>query len=142
MCRIQDLDQVVRLEKVSFPEDAYSKSVFFYFFVTERDGFIVARKGELVVGYVIATSREGQGMIQSIAVSPQFRRKGVGTLLMQSAVAQLARKFTRVYLQVDADQEGTIRFYRNLSFGETGRVIKRYYPNGHDAIEMVRQIRP
>ena len=68
MCRIQDLDQVVRLEKVSFPEDAYSKSVFFYFFVTERDGFIVARKGELVVGYVIATSREGQGMIQSIAV--------------------------------------------------------------------------
>jgi ribosomal protein S18 acetylase RimI-like enzyme len=42
---------------------------------------------------------------------------------------------------VDANQEVAIRFYRGLSFSETGKMLKRYYPNGDDAVEMVRELR-
>jgi ribosomal protein S18 acetylase RimI-like enzyme len=63
-----------------------------------RDGFIVACKKDLVVGYVIATDRAGEGLIQSIAVSPEFRQRGIGEMLMRSAMGHLARRFERVYL--------------------------------------------
>ena len=130
----------MRIEKVAFPDDAYSKAVFLFYLMTERDGFIVALKGDSVVGYVIATNHGGQGLIQSIAVSPEFRRRGIGAKLMQAAIARLAVKFNRVFLQVDAKQESTIRFYRALSFRETGKVLKRYYRNGDDGMEMMREI--
>jgi [ribosomal protein S18]-alanine N-acetyltransferase len=139
-CGHQDLEQVYKMEKASFPDDAYSKAVFFFYFVTEGDGFVVACKGDLVVGYVIATHHGGNGLIQSIAVSPEFRKRGIGEMLMRSVLAYLAPRFGRVYLQVDAKHEATIRFYRRLSFSETGKVLKRYYPNGDDALEMVRKL--
>jgi [ribosomal protein S18]-alanine N-acetyltransferase len=117
-------------------------SAFLFFLATARDGFIVACQGGKVVGYVIANSRRGEGLIQSIAVSPGSRRRGAGRMLVRAAVGHLAARFRRVYLQVDAKHEGTIRFYRALSFTETGRVLRRYYPNGDDAVEMVRGLSP
>ena len=139
-CTLDDLDQVCEIEAASFPGDAYPKSVFLFYVVTVRDGFIVACQGEKVVGYVIATHRRGQGLIQSVAVSPGFRRRGVGRMLMESAMGHLAKRFERVYLQVDANHAATISFYHGLSFKETGRVLKGYYPNGDDAVEMVREL--
>ena len=141
-CRLEDLEQVHEIEEASFPDDAYNTSAFLFFLVTASDGFIVACHGEKVVGYVIATRRSGEGLIQSIAVSPGFRRRGVGRMLMQSAMGRLAARVKRVYLQVDAKHEGTIRFYHGLSFSETGRVLRRYYPNGDDAVAMVRELSP
>ena len=138
--RLEDLEQVLELEEASFPDDAFSEEIFLSQMAVSPRGFIVARRGGSVVGYVLATERRGQGLIMSIAVSPEFRRRGLGTLLMSSALSYLATKFKAVYLQVDAEHEETIRFYRKHSFVETGRVLKRYYPNGHDALEMVRRL--
>lgn len=139
-CRHQDLDQVYKLEAECFPDDAYGLTVFLYFFAVERNGFLVAHKGDKVAGYVIATRQGGDGLIQSIAVLPEFRRMGLGEALMKAALDHLAKRFERVYLQVDAKHEGTLRFYRRLSFKETGKVHKGYYPNGDDGIEMVRPL--
>lgn len=131
---------MLRLESASFAEDAFSETIFLYQLAKQPDGFIVARKGGRVVGYVLATGWRGQGLIMSIAVLPEFRRRGVGTSLMGSALSYLARTYDRVYLQVDAENTASIGFYRKLSFRETGRVFPRYYPNGHDALEMAREL--
>ncbi len=139
-CRREDLDRVLTIEDASFPDDAYSRAVFHFYLATAREGFIVACKGDLVVGYVIATHQAGEGLIESIAVAPEFRRRGIGEALMRAAMARLSTKSKRVYLQVDANQEATIRFYHRLSFRETGKVLKGYYPDGHDALEMVREL--
>jgi len=91
------------------------------------------------VGYVIGTSRGEQGVIESMAVTPSYRREGVGERLMGSVIEQLSRKHRRITLLVDESNEAAIHLYRKFSFSETGRVIKAYYPNGNDAIEMVRE---
>lgn len=140
-CTLQDLGQVLKIEKIAFPDDAYTKSIFLYFLAVARQDFIVATKHETVVGYVIATHRDGQGMIQSIAVAPESRRQGVGESLMRAGIDQLAESVERVYLFVDATHEGSIAFYRKLRFSETGRVFAGYYPNGDDALEMVRELK-
>jgi len=139
-CRIQDLAQISKIEKASFPHDPYSMPVFLFHLMTEREGFIVATEGGTVVGYVIATGREGRGLVESIAVLPESRRKGIGEALMQAAMAHLSR-FDGAFLQVDAKDDGAIAFYQKLLFNPTGRVLKRYYPNGHDALEMARDLK-
>jgi [ribosomal protein S18]-alanine N-acetyltransferase len=137
-CELKDLGQVGRIEKASFPERPYTRLDFAYFLLVARDGFIVASKDGLVVGYVIATSQGREGAIQSIAVSPESRGEGVGEALMRAAMGRLAGKSETVRLLVDANNESAIRLYRRLSFEETGKVVKRYYPNGNDALEMAR----
>jgi [ribosomal protein S18]-alanine N-acetyltransferase len=141
-CELRDLAQVGQIERDSFPERPYTRLDFAYFLLTAREGFIVASKDGSVVGYVIAITRgREEGSIQSIAVSPESRGKGVGELLMRSAMDSLAgRGCERVHLLVDASNEAAIRLYRRLSFTETGRVVRGYYPNGGDAVEMGREL--
>jgi len=139
-CEFRDLDQVGRVEEASFPDRPYSRMDFVSCLLVAREGFIVACKGGSVIGYVIAVRQGREGMIQSIAVSPELREKGVGEMLMKSAIDHLAGRFKRVSLLVDANNEKAIRLYRKFAFSETGKTIKKYYPNGDDAIEMVKEL--
>lgn len=139
-CELKDLAQVGQIEKASFPERPYTRLDFVYFLLSAREGFIVASEGGRVTGYVIATSSGQEGMIQSIAVSLEFRRTGVGESLLRAAIAHLAGEVESVRLLVGVKNEGAIRLYRKLSFQETGRVVGKYCPNGDDAVEMLRKL--
>jgi len=134
------LDQVIRVENDSFPDRPYGKLDFVTCLLLAHEGFVVACKEGSVIGYVIAMRKGKEGVIQSIAVSPELRQKGVGKMLMKSAIGHLSGRLKRAYLLVDANNERAIRLYRKFSFNETGKVIKKYYPNGGDAIEMVREL--
>jgi ribosomal-protein-alanine N-acetyltransferase len=127
------------IESQSFPERPYSTLDFVDSWVRARDGFIVASVQGSVVGYVIGISEGKDGMIQSIAVAPEARRAGVGRMLMQAVIEHLTKKHQRITLLVDSGNEAAIRLYRKFRFSETGRVVEAYYPNGNDAIEMVRE---
>jgi ribosomal-protein-alanine N-acetyltransferase len=139
-CGFRDLDQVSKVETASFPDSPYSTLDFVSCLLMARDGFVVACKDGPVVGYVIAMRRGQEGSIQSIAVLPEFRGKGIGEALMRSAISHLAGRFKQAYLLVDVNNERAIRLYRKLSFSDTGKVIRGYYRNGDDAIEMVREL--
>lgn len=106
--------------------------------VTARDGFILATSAGKVVGYVIATRQGSGGLIVSLAVLPGFRRKRIGSKLMHSALGQLGKR--DVLLQVDVTNQDAMGFYRSLGFCESGKVLRRYYPNGNDGIEMIRKV--
>jgi ribosomal-protein-alanine N-acetyltransferase len=125
------------LERVAFPDRPYSRADFIYLLSHAREGFIIANAEDSLVGYVIATRDEEDGAIQSIAVVSGFRRKGIGEALMISALNHIA-KCERVFLLVEANNIAAISLYHKLAFKETGAIKKQYYPNGADAIEMVR----
>jgi ribosomal-protein-alanine N-acetyltransferase len=136
-CHYQDLDRVVAIEKSAFPDRPYSKSDFMALLLRAKDGFIIAEADDGLLGYVIAVHDGDDGMIQSIAVSDQFRRRGIGEVLMSSALNHLA-ECERVFLLVDSNNVVAISLYHKLSFKETGNIKRNYYPNGDDAVEMVR----
>ena len=136
-CQNRELDQVVTLERASFADSAYSRTDFVYLMERAKGGFTVAMEGDRLLGYVIALGEGGTGIIQSIAVTSDSRRKGIGEALLKSAVDHLS-EFERIWLLVDLNNEPAIALYHKLSFSETGRVIKGYYRNGDDAVEMIR----
>jgi len=134
-----DLDQIVAIEKASFP-DPYPRIVFAWFKSRVGEGFIVARKDGRVVGYLISEVRRGRGHIVSMAVAADCRRMGIGEAMARKSINRLAGRVKHVYLEVRASNEVGILLYHKLSFEETGRVRKRYYPDGEDAIEMARTV--
>ena len=134
-CTLGDINQVRTIELESFP-DPYSTITFVEFLMRARRGFIVGCIGDSVVGYVIGTSRMSDGIIQSMAVASGFRRRGVGKMLVGAIIDHLSKRRRRISLLVDARNEAAVRLYRRFNFAETDRVVKAYYPNGNDAIEM------
>jgi len=136
-CEPQDLDHILTLERDSFAASAYDRDDFAYLMGRAKGGFTVAVGNGRLLGYIIAVGEGRTGIIQSIAVSTAFRRKGVGEALMKSAIDYLSL-FERIWLLVDSNNSAAISLYHKLSFKETGRIIKGYYRNGDDAVEMVR----
>ena len=133
------LDQIVAIEKASFP-DPYPRIVFVWFKLRVGEGFIVARKDGRVVGYLISEIRRGRGHIVSMAVVPDRRRMGIGEAMARKCIDRFAGRVKRVYLEVRPSNKAAILLYRKLSFEETGKVRKKYYPDGEDAIEMARAV--
>ena len=134
----EDLDQVVAIEKATFP-DPYSRQLLRWFGVTTGDGFIVASM-EGVLGYLISEIRGGQGHIVSMAVDPECRRTEIGEAMLHEAIVRLASRVHEVYLEVRAGNEAAIRLYEKHSFKMTGAVLKGYYPDGESAIMMSRML--
>lgn len=136
--RSEDLDQVIAIEKVSFP-DPYTKLLFWYFKLRVGEGFIVAAQGK-IVGYAISEVRGGRGHIISMAVSPDSRRQGIGEALLRELIRRLKPKVEEIYLEVRHGNEAAMRLYEKFLFRRTGEVRARYYPDGEDAVVMAKSV--
>ncbi len=126
----------MRIEEVSFP-NPYTRGIFTRYLSLADERFLVAVQKGRVVGYVIAEIQGTQGLIVSLAVLPEYRKEGIGSMLMREAFERLCKKVRRIHLQVSIENKTAIKFYRKFSFQEMSK-IKNYYPNGDDAIVMAR----
>jgi ribosomal-protein-alanine N-acetyltransferase len=137
-CREGDLDDVLMIEEQTFP-DPYDQEIFSQLLVSEPQGFLVAEDDSGVLGYVASSGR--YGLIFSLAVSATHRRRGIGRLLMTAVLGYLRGETKRISLQVRVTNSAAIALYHQFSFREQGR-IRRYYPDGEDALVMTLDLRP
>ncbi len=69
--------------------------------------------------------RGGVGMIQNIGIVPEHRGLGLGTCLIEQALAEFRTHGLRVAsLEVTADNSGAVRLYQRLGFRRTKTVYK------------------
>ncbi len=88
-----------------------------------RELFFVALLDEAVVGTVMGGYDGHRGWIYSLAVDPAARHRGVGTALMHHIEHELARRgCPKINLQVLADNDGAVDFYRKLGYKVEERV--------------------
>lgn len=131
-----DLQEVLKIERLSFAIDPWPASRFKYCAQHQPEGFIVAEINEKVVGYVIGWIEDDKGNIASIAVNPKYRREGVGQQLAAYILNYLKeKKVKKVKVEVRTDNEGSIRFFQSFHF-EIVETLKKYYPDGADAYLM------
>jgi len=116
-----------------------------------RDVFLVAEvKGE-VVAYIMTRVEWGvgfftlrivkKGHIVSIAVLPEYRRRGIAKKLMSNVLETLKNRYksNEVYLEVRVSNVPAINLYEKLGF-EKVKVIKGYYLDGEDAYIMAKRL--
>jgi len=123
----RDLPAIYEIEKISFKEP-YPPSFIDTLAYRNPEMFVVAEENGRIVGYVVAMLQgESLGRIVSIAVSPNRRRRGVGSALTLRILEVLKRLGAEsVRLEVRRSNIAAQRFYEKLGF-KKACVIKNYY---------------
>ncbi len=149
--RLEDLDTVISINEVTLPEhyprwfwENHLRNWGEAFYVAEVDGRIVGyvmSRVEYGPGYVVEGLIVKKGHIISIAVLPEYRRKGIGTALMKAAMRSLKEVYgcKEVYLEVRVSNTPAIKLYEKLGFRKV-KVIPMYYLDGEDAYLMARPL--
>jgi len=137
-CTHKDLGRVVEIEEASFSHP-YNWGVFTYLLQHQPEGFLVSEESGEVAGYIIFKAHRGRGLIISLAVLPKFRRRGHAKALLEHAFRELSRRVCVIELQVRVSNRDAVEFYVSQGF-KTVSKIHRYYPDGEDALVMVRSL--
>lgn len=133
-CNPEDLKEVDKVEKASFSKP-FTYQMFSLFLKNYPEGFIVAEDKGKIVGYIIYSVSDDKGMIVSIGVLPDYRRRGTGQMLLEYVLNLLRRKVRSIELQVSLSNSAAIRLYQKNGFIIVD-VIPRYYSDGKDAYLM------
>ncbi len=91
--RHEDLDEVVRLEKMCFGWGAWSKGMF----ASElkrglKSCFVVARVGGVLVGFAGWRQESEEAHVANIAVHPKMRGRKIGELLLRTILEEAVRR--------------------------------------------------
>ena len=131
-----DCDAITALEASCQGTDAWSAWLV-------RDGvegnlptvrYLVAEVDDQVVGYAVASFAGDIAELQRIGVTPQARRTGVATALVDEVVAEApGAGADRLLLEVRDDNAGALAFYAARGFNEIDR-RPRYYRDGTAAV--------
>jgi len=134
-----DLTEIMDIEMQSFVHP-YSMATFRNYLDRKESCVLVGRIDHQLAGYIIVDVKPGAvAVIVSIAVRQGYRRKGLGSLLLDSALEMVRGKAKGAQLQVSVRNEEAVSFYRNRGFRIAG-ILPSYYPDGIDAFFMIRPI--
>jgi ribosomal-protein-alanine N-acetyltransferase len=139
---LTDLEEVMKIEKVSFPNrETWSKANFERFYRKYPKGFIIAESKEKIIGYAIGELKNNiEGEIVSLAVAPGWRRRGVGKKLTNFLISHFKEKGVKeIFLHVRTKNKAAISFYKTFDF-KILKTEKKYFQNGEDAYLMRREV--
>jgi ribosomal-protein-alanine N-acetyltransferase len=130
----------MRIERASFGADAWPRKYFLELYRDCRDFFVLAKVGGRIAGYAVACADKRHAEIASLAVHPDYRRRGVADALMRHTLGALgAAGFGRVDLMVRTENLAGAQLYRSLGFRRV-RQVPHYYEDGGDGFLMARAI--
>ncbi|MBQ8623184.1 MAG: ribosomal protein S18-alanine N-acetyltransferase [Oscillospiraceae bacterium] len=121
-----DLADIIEIEKTCFTADAWSEEDFIYRMNEDTWHFVnlTLEDNGKVAAYLSATVVADEMNIDSVAVSPDYRRKGYASKLINLAIEKARTKF--VMLEVRESNTPAITLYKSLGFKEVG-LRKNYY---------------
>jgi len=140
---VKDAPTCWELDQRCFADgEAYDLDTFHYLLSNPQ---VVARKIELtggtMIGFAVGMIEPGGvGHVISVGVAPEWRRRGVGKILM----ADIERGFTKrdatiARLEVRTDNQVAQQLYLKLGYTITQQ-LPNYYANGDDALVMVKTL--
>jgi ribosomal-protein-alanine N-acetyltransferase len=135
-----DLEEVTRLEKLCF-SDPWSKKCFEEELEHRFSIPLVVKIAQKIVGYACLWHVDDQMEIANFAVSPEFRRKGIGRTLMESVLWEARKRACiSVMLSVRESNLAARNLYAEFGFVEAGRRRRYYRFPIEDAVIMVKNL--
>lgn len=102
--------------------------------------FLVAAKGEEVLGYCGLYMAADEGEILNIAVQPKSQRQGIADQLMR-ALLSCGKEYgvSRFFLEVRVGNEAAIRLYEKHGFARKG-IRRDFYKDNHEDAYVMNRI--
>lgn len=141
---VSDLARLYEIEVKCFREDAFPPSYIMKFIRSPQYMTLVAVLEDKVVGFVAAALEHfGDycvGHVYSIDVDPEYRRRGIGSLLLKSIEEDLRAAGAKAcYLEAQKDNVAAINLYLKHGYKVVG-TIRNYYGVGKDGLKLMREL--
>jgi ribosomal-protein-alanine N-acetyltransferase len=110
--------------------------------IADRDTVtLVARDGELAMGFAIMSFGDERAHLVLMAVRPAGQRRGIARRMTQWLTESAATAgVASIHLELRAQNKDAYAFYRALGFDETLR-LPGYYRGRETAVRMIRVLR-
>lgn len=135
-----DLPRVMEIERASFTMP-WTEATFRGLLRRKDAAAVVAEAEGEMVGHAIFWAVLREGELGDIAVAPDWRGRGIGTMLLYEIFRQARQHGVReLYLEVRASNEAAQRLYRRHGFRHVGRRSGYYSQPREDAVVMRKRI--
>ncbi|MFJ5261424.1 ribosomal protein S18-alanine N-acetyltransferase [Streptomyces sp. NPDC088387] len=138
-----DIDPVLELERALFPEDAWSRGMFWSELAHARGAdatrlYVVAEEADgRIVGYAGLVAAGEQADVQTIAVEHKLWGSGLGARLLTELLrAATAFECAEVMLECRVDNVRAQKLYERFGFEPIGFRRGYYQPGNVDALVM------
>ncbi len=137
---LEDVDEVAILERHIFPAPWPGQAFIHELNEVRASYSLVARKGDVLVGYLVAWFLYDEAHVGNVAVRPELRRLGTATRLIKEMLAEAERRSVkRITLEVRVSNLAAIRLYRRFGFKAISIRRGYYVDNREDAFVMLRE---
>lgn len=132
-CEVRDAVAIHRILEASPEAAVWSQGAIERLVDEQAHLALVSHSGDEVTGFIAGRRVLDEAEILNLAVKPQFRRQGLGRVLLEALLAAFReRAARRVFLEVRESNRGAIVFYEGNGFRCTGR-RERYYQEPREA---------
>lgn len=136
--RYEDIESVYKIAEESLKEE-YTMDLFLHLWELNPDGFLVAEKNSIVIGFVTAIKTGSSELrILLLAVDKKHRGRGIGSSLLKHLIMNFP-EVRRLYLETRVDNKEAIKFYEIHGFKIKGK-LKDFYTDGSEAYLMEKII--
>jgi len=139
--RASDFETLYRIDQVCFPEGiAYGRFEMKVYLRAEGSYCLLAETGGNVAGFILAELAPDEGHIITLDVLEDYRRQGIGSLLLSAAEKEAAsRGGKRMVLETATTNKAAIALWRKHSYRQLG-TMEDYYGRGRDAFRMGKDL--
>jgi ribosomal-protein-alanine acetyltransferase len=131
---LADAPALVAIERRCFG-DPWSEASFREALSSVWNFVLVAQATRGVMGYLIGREAAGTGEVLNLAVSPEFRRRGVGEALLAAGLAIFRRsRMEEVFLEVRESNTSARALYARHGFRPVGQRSAYYRNPKEDAL--------
>jgi ribosomal-protein-alanine acetyltransferase len=136
-----DFEALYLIDQACYPRAiAYSRATLREFLALPDADCLVAEKDDNIVGFILSESEQRQGHIITIDVLKPYRRKAVGSALLQDIEKRAAERGVReIVLETATANEAAVSFWRKHGYRTRG-VLRNYYPGRLDAFSMIKRL--
>ncbi|MBQ7329497.1 MAG: ribosomal protein S18-alanine N-acetyltransferase [Oscillospiraceae bacterium] len=135
-----DVAAIAELEKICF-SDPWSENSIASEVMNPLSYWLVAEVDGEVAGYVGSQTVLDAADMMNLAVSPDYRRQGIGQALVNALVEHLQQnKVIALLLEVRVSNAPAIALYESLGFAQVGRRPKYYHNPREDALILRKEL--
>ena len=139
----EDLPTIFQIEKECFVNPWKESDIEYELSGNPVNRFLVLEIDNKVVGFNDFMITFNSATISQIAVNKGYRRKGFGTILLKEMEKCFPKEgeevVENVTLEVRASNKPAIKLYEKNGY-ETVVIKPHYYPDGEDAVYMVKRL--
>lgn len=136
-----DFETLYRIDQICFPKGiSYGRFEMKVYLRARGSYCLLAEAGGNVAGFILAELAPDEGHIITLDVLEDYRRQGIGSLLLNAAEKEMiSRGGKRMVLETATANKAAIALWEKHGYRQMG-IMESYYGPGQDAFRMGKEL--